>query len=93
MEGAGKVEEMIRVKKEDLAEKCPKFDGNKEEYQQWREKVENWMWKHKKLGVNSGFKLRVALKGQIWTLVAGLPKEQLAIEEGVEKVLNLIFNQ
>ena len=35
----------------DIGEKCPKFDGNKDEYQEGRRKMEDWiwMWKYKKL--------------------------------------------
>ena len=29
------------VKREDTVNKCPKFDGNKDEYQEWRGKVED----------------------------------------------------
>ena len=41
MEAAGKGE-VVRLKGEDQGEKCPKFEGNKDEYQEWRGKVEDW---------------------------------------------------
>ena len=43
------------------------------------------MWSHKKL---EG--LRAALKGEPWTLVAGIPREQLATEGGAEDILEIL---
>ena len=43
MEAAGKGE-VVKAKRDDQGEKCPKFEGNKDEYQEWRGKVEDWVW-------------------------------------------------
>ena len=58
-------------------EKCLGFDGKKEEYQEWKGKVEDWLWawKHKEWDRYAGLTLRRALGGEFWTLVAGLPRE------------------
>ena len=47
------------------------------------------MWKHKKLEGFLGFKLRAALKQEPWTLMVGVPQEQLA-RERVEDILKIL---
>ena len=73
-------------------EKCPIFDGKKEEYKEWRGKVEDWLWIWREQNWEGypGLKLRSALKGEPWTLVAGLPRGQVAGEKGVEEKLNIL---
>ena len=43
----------------------PKFEWNKDEYQEWIGKVDEWMWRHKKLEGFPGFKLIATLKGNL----------------------------
>ena len=69
-----------------------KFEGNKKDYQEQRGKVEDWiwMWRHQNLESFPGFKLRAALKGEPWTVVAGIPRTKLASEGGVEDILEIL---
>ena len=48
------------------------------------------MWRHKKLEGFPGFKLREVLKGEPWTMEAGVPQEQLASEGDVEDILEIL---
>ena len=47
------------------------------------------MQRYKKIGRLPGFKLRPALKEEPWTIVAGIPQEQLAMD-GVEDILETL---
>ena len=76
----------VTKKGELQVEKCPIFDGKKEEYQEWRGKVEDclWIWREQNWEGYPGFKLRSALKGEPWTLVVGLLRGKVAGEKRVE---------
>ena len=45
-------------------------------------------WIDKKLGGYPGFKLRIALKEEPWTLVVLLPREQVASEGEIKDMLD-----
>ena len=70
----------------------PKFNGNKDEYQEWKGKLEDWIWiwRDKKLEGYFGFKLRTALKEEPWILVARLPREQVASKGGIKDMLDIL---
>ena len=72
-----------KLKKENI-DKCPIFEGKKEDYQEWQEKVNDclWTWKEQKIEGYPGFKLRGALKGEPW--------EQVAQEEGIQTILDIL---
>ena len=91
MEATEKFDE-IKIRRDDSTDKCPKFGGKKEEYLEWKGKAEDWMriWRQQKVEGYPGFRLRAALTGELWTLVAGLSREQLASEKGVEMVLDIL---
>ena len=73
-----------KLRKENI-DKCPGFKGKKEDYQEWREKVEDWLWTWKEQNVEGypGYDLRGALKGEPWVLASGITREQVAQEEGI----------
>ena len=48
------------------------------------------MWKDQKLEGYPGFKLRNALKGEPWTLVAGIPRERVAQERRIQDMLDVL---
>ena len=48
------------------------------------------MWRKQRLESYHGFKLRSALKGEPWTLVAEVPREHVASEEGVKDIFDIL---
>jgi hypothetical protein len=72
------------------SEKCPMFDGRKEMFLEWKGKVEDWIWRNKTVDKYPGLTIRSALSGEPWKLVGGLPREEIASIEGVNKIMSVL---
>src|SRR6201990_3391501 len=72
------------------SEKCPMFDGRKEMFLEWKGKVEDWIWRNKTVDKYPGLTIRSALSGEPWELVGGLPREEIASIEGVNKIMSVL---
>ena len=85
MERAGPGKASTKEVSGERYEKYPRFDGKEEEYQEWKGKVEDWLWawKHKERDGYPGLTLRRAL-------VAGLLREKVAGEDGVTEALKIL---
>jgi len=73
-----------------MAEKCPVFDGNKERYEEWKGKMEDWLWKWKRYVEYPGITVRGALSGEPWKLVAGLSREEIGGTDGEGKIFEIL---
>lgn len=77
-------------KRENKKEKCPAFCGEKERYQEWKGKVEDWIWRCKAIDEYPGLTIRAALNGEAWELVGGLPIEEIVKPQGWEKIFAVL---
>lgn len=70
--------------------KCPEFDNKRENYVEWKGKVDDWIGivgdrvKHK------GVILRSILTGEAWNLVSGIPIEELRKDEGWQDIIEIM---
>jgi hypothetical protein len=70
--------------------KCPGFDGNRDLYIEWKGKMEDWVWMVKGEEKHIGLKVRKALSGEPWELVAGIKREELVKEDGWINITDIL---
>lgn len=71
-------------------EKCPKFNGDKAVYLEWKGKVEDWVWSVKESEKYPGISVRNSLTGEPWQLVKDLKREDIAEGEGWKKIIDIL---
>ena len=69
---------------------CPIFSGKKEDFKEWSERADVWLWKVKSLDDCPGLTLMCALRGDAWELVTSLKKEEIAKENGHELIMKVL---
>ena len=84
-------EQFVKVEKE-IAEgsvrfKCPAFKGEEKDYEDWRMKIEGWMFLTKKSVEYQGLVIVQGLEGKALSVVRGMKMETLVGKDGAKQVL------
>ena len=66
---------------------CPKFSGKSEDYEEWRMKVDDWMWLTRKEVEAPGMVIRQGLEGKALEATLDIEKKMMRSREGGERVL------
>ena len=67
--------------------KCPVFKGEETEFEDWRMKVQGWLYLTRKTVECPGLALLQALEGKALSVVRGLPMETMMAADGAKEML------
>src|SRR5215469_4609036 len=84
------IEETKSRLEEGTKSKCPKFDGNIQEYNEWKGKLEDWIFRNQNTDKYIGLTVRGALHGEPWELVAGLDREEVIKVDGWKRIIDIL---
>src|SRR5215469_10462577 len=72
---------MSNMKNQEI--KCPEFDNKRENYVEWKGKVDDWIGVVGDKVKYKGVILRSVLTGEAWNLVSGIPGEAWNLVSGI----------
>ena len=67
---------------------CPSFYGKNLDYEDWRERVEDWLMVKGERVRYPALEIRMALKGKAYEAVKNIDRKKLCLKEGVKLLLN-----
>ena len=86
--GAMESKKSVMVEKEvSLKFKCPGFKGDEKDFEDWRMKIEGWMYLTRKSVECQGLVIVQGLEGKALSVVRGMTMENLIGENGAKDVL------
>ena len=72
--------------------RCQTFNGEKEEYDNWRMQVEDWLVLEEGNLKYSGIEIRLCLKGRALRLSESIKREDLKKKGGEREILKVLDN-
>jgi hypothetical protein len=73
-----------------LRDKCPPFSGKEDDFDDWRNKLEDWLILEEGNIKYPGLEIRVALKGKAYDLCKDIDRKELMKEDGKKEILKIL---
>jgi hypothetical protein len=82
------MEEQGRMENRKLIIECPSFSGKNVDYEDWRERVEDWLMVKGESVRYPALEIRMSLKGKAYEAVKNIDRKKLGLKDGVKVLLN-----